>query len=690
MSVVKIQLSKGQKLSDYKGGQFNFSINGLPTGIINKKYTGIGATHCEIVSQRNSIIVSPTRSLAESKYLEWKAKETINGLTCFYLGGGSMKVKDEDIVKFNKSRGFKKVFAVADSFPRIVNVLGKEVYNEFALVVDEIDTFQQDTSYRSSLEFVIDYFWNFKKKTVVTATLIEFSDSNFKPSEEFPLFEIEVSDYPKKSLNLYLVDDQVLGTANLINQLCLQDSSKKIFIALNSVSYINKVIKTLLEDPKFQLENFGILCSEDSRNKILKGVEKVEIIEGKLPKLINFATSAFFVGVDILEPIHLIVCNSNKGAHSVLFPEKILQIFGRARGAVHSLNLISFRKLTNPFISGQFPYFDKKTLIDQIEVVKSDLESLSKSFNGISDQSLIDGAKKGALENSQFGIEGFLRFDYRGNLAISDFTVDYKVYNSIRAREYEKGINPLLDYLSELFEIEKKDIYFSQFKELSSLTSNDLVESFLDSYYSRILKTSQFFPGTNTSLLTLFEAEDNIKNKSIASLLLQVVYFKYLYGDESFGDKIKEFNSKSNVISKFARTLKTFKLRDSELFYKSIKSSLKLNEEYTVEKLKVIFYDLFALKNNNSKNHISEFIRLDMIENDLKFSEMLNDLFIVKKRRVGKKKETVYSIMSYDSVKLSPKIYQNSFRDELDRKLGVDHKTILLSVSNELLNSMIS
>jgi hypothetical protein len=396
--------------------------------------------------------------------------------------------------------------------------------------------------------------------------------------------------------------------------------------------------------------------------------------------------------VDILEPIHLIVCNSNKGAHSVLFPEKILQIIGRARVPAHSYNLISFRKLTNPFIKSQFPFINRKDLLEEVQSKKKDIEKISITLNEISDENMVASIKSGILNSKVEVIKGLFRLDRNGDITISDFTADYHIFNSKRAREYEKNLKPLLDYLSDLFNIERKELYISQFRELSSLTSHDLIEAFLDSYGLRILKTSQSFKRkhSNTSFFTLIEAEDNFKSKDVASLLLQVIYFKYLFGEDSFRNKIEEYNSKTIVISKFARTLKVFKFKESKFFEKYILPKIKLNEEYTVDNLKVIFYDLFAEENSLDDNHISDFISLDMIENDLKFSELLNDLFIVKKRRKGQKKETVYLISSYDSSTFTSKVVRNSFKDELDRKLGVDDKSILLNVSNELLDSMIS
>jgi hypothetical protein len=55
-----IHLENGKYLSDY--------VSSLPYGMIDKQYPGIGATTLELEnSNRNSIIVFPTRALAATK-----------------------------------------------------------------------------------------------------------------------------------------------------------------------------------------------------------------------------------------------------------------------------------------------------------------------------------------------------------------------------------------------------------------------------------------------------------------------------------------------------------------------------------------------------------------------------------------------------------------------------------------------
>lgn len=310
----KIVLEADKFLTEYSGDVWDFK-KGLPTGIIDKKYTGLGATYCEIYAKRNSIIVSPTRSLARSKYenaVEDKNQNNINkDYSFFYLGGGFEKFKTELFADFLNNENHKKIFVVSDSFYKTLKFGGEKIYDEFALVVDEIDSIQQDTSYRSCLEDVVDYFWKFKNKAVVTATYIDFNDKKFLPSKDFPYYEVEIIDYKKPELDFYEVSAPLIGTINLIHELFLKDNNKKMFIALNCVSDINKIIKTLKENENFEIEDFGVFCSERSETNIYPNVQKGELVNGILNKKINFATSSYFVGIDIEEPVHLIVWDSS-------------------------------------------------------------------------------------------------------------------------------------------------------------------------------------------------------------------------------------------------------------------------------------------------------------------------------------------------------------------------------------------
>ena len=75
-------LREGEYLSNYSSEEIDFSV-GLPNGIFNKKYPGMGATYCEFMTDRDSIIVFPFRTLALEK-AEFYNKE--KGRITFFVG----------------------------------------------------------------------------------------------------------------------------------------------------------------------------------------------------------------------------------------------------------------------------------------------------------------------------------------------------------------------------------------------------------------------------------------------------------------------------------------------------------------------------------------------------------------------------------------------------------------------------
>ena len=131
----------------------------LPYGIVDKTITGIGATTLEILSKRNSIIVMPTRILAynKSKYKD--------GL--LYVGGeitefNQKKVTKKQIKNYisNSNIEYKKILVVSDSLPAVLEAIGNAVYENYFLMIDEVDIIQTDSVFRPALEKSIDYYFN--------------------------------------------------------------------------------------------------------------------------------------------------------------------------------------------------------------------------------------------------------------------------------------------------------------------------------------------------------------------------------------------------------------------------------------------------------------------------------------------------------------------------------------------------
>lgn len=166
--IIKKQHPSGRdtKLSDV--------LNAIPHGLINKDETGMGATYLELITERNSIIVEPIKITAYSKAKKHNA---------LYVGSQM----NDDVIVTNKMIvdycndeliQFKKIVVVADSLPRLVDVLGGKIFEDYFLMIDEIDSFQTDANFRERMGNCIDIYKLFPKdkRALVTATVIKFSD----------------------------------------------------------------------------------------------------------------------------------------------------------------------------------------------------------------------------------------------------------------------------------------------------------------------------------------------------------------------------------------------------------------------------------------------------------------------------------------------------------------------------------
>ena len=94
-----IELAENQYLSEY----FNERDESLPSGRIDKRYTGIGATRAELTDpKRSSIVVLPLRAVAASKADFHK---------CYYFGStwnGIRQSSYREVIKDIKDRNCRK------------------------------------------------------------------------------------------------------------------------------------------------------------------------------------------------------------------------------------------------------------------------------------------------------------------------------------------------------------------------------------------------------------------------------------------------------------------------------------------------------------------------------------------------------------------------------------------------------
>lgn len=326
----------------YKMGQV---LDSVPYGIIDKSITGIGATTLEINTElRNSIIVVPTKALAYNKY---KSTNNARGEDyCMYIGSSigdiAKDITIDHVREYIASRGesVRKFVVVADSLPMLLDflkILDEEVYIDYFLMVDEVDTMQADSAYRPRLETVMDYYFRFRfyNRAVITATMSEFSNPKLE-NEARVRIEWEVN--PRRTISTLFtsyVDDLAWNEINIL----LETDENKILVAYNSLDGIANIIKHL----SIPSSDCGILCSERSIEKAqlyIEDAHKSIDSNGHLIKRVTFMTCAYFAGIDIMDKCHLITVTSKLQPFTYLSLNRMTQIAGRCRKGTFSETII--------------------------------------------------------------------------------------------------------------------------------------------------------------------------------------------------------------------------------------------------------------------------------------------------------------------------------------------------------------
>jgi len=436
-----------------QGDRFGDFFDRLPFGVLNKVITGIGATSLEIKTQvRDSIIVVPTKSLAYNKHI-WAESELGEGSSMYV--GSAMKairtsVTTKDIKRYlSIDNGKKKKFlVVADSLEKVIKAVGERVYDDFFLMVDEIDTMQSDSPYRPRLEKVIDYYFKFKRenRACVTATLRDFSNENLSRESYVTTIWKKLPSREITLIHTNFVDDVAI---NKINELLSQSDEDKILVAYNSLDGILNIIGQLDEAVQ---ANCGILCSERSYNKAsdFLGDEVIDGVLGEdnyLQKRIVFLTCSYFAGIDIEDECHLISISTNNQPFTLLSTGRLAQIAGRCRNGRLSEHIIYDTKSLDDKSTETEEGFRKKHLnkANKIAQVLTNLESLTQededfaAFKQYAESFLDFKAKGKVAENYSTAIvrksfDGFFVPAYFNiDALLEKFNLHHELYSEMEA-----------------------------------------------------------------------------------------------------------------------------------------------------------------------------------------------------------------------------------------------------------------
>jgi len=593
--VISMVIEDNKKLSDV--------IDRIPYGIIDKSATGIGATTLEMYSPRNSIIVFPTKALASSKASLYTEEKGPN--SCLYVGSKTNEFNNSSngvILNyiFDSSYEYKKFFVVADSLARLLNLIEKDNFDKYFLMVDEVDTLQSDSTYRSSLEVVMDYYerFNYYQRAVVSATIKDFTNPVL---EKESVVKISYKNPVKRLFSLVYTRNENLCTVNKIKELLTNNPDDKILIAYNSIDAILICIELLKTELGDEIEDkIGILCGEYGKEKV--GELRIELQNCRLSRQIVFMTCAYFAGLDILDDCNIIAVSSFNQPFTLLSIERLFQIVGRCRNKV--LKEYVIYSTSQRFISNESYREYKSNLIDKVNNLIEAIIAFKKvtdknpnynpTYNYI--DKLIDAVAYEKVGND-YPVRIVRRNSISGELVPFYFNIDsclerWKLYNRLYTSDIslpKKLLKLNQDIKTISILLEKTETQKEISEKISELSKSKAEEACIN-IKSKLLEYSD--DRSNDQLLKQIKNESKNLDRRAKVLVNKFLFLVNHYEGKYLFD----------ILFPASESMPTFKRTiNSMVFY-------ALDEKHP---LKILVYGTFSYSEENVKNRKLKFSHAD-------------------------------------------------------------------------------
>jgi len=624
-------------------------FNEMPCGIINKRSTGIGATTLELESNRDSIIVMPTKILAYSK--------SCISADYKYIGSEISDIKQpsskDDILEYDQNDAIehKKYLVVADSLPKLFDTLGEVRFGQFFLMYDEIDMLQSDSHFRPNLERSMDYYFRVPKENrcVVSATIRDFSHPDLRKEE---ITTINKRNPIKRDINLICVRKNL---QSLLVKKILEINDKfpdeKILIAYNHIAGIKAIIKALGE---VLAGECGILCSTQSIELAQPYFRTLN--EGELIDRITFMTSAYYAGIDIYDSYHLITVASGTKSEGLSI-ERMSQIYGRCRiknGILSDTIIFQIWKIKEEKkrIEIDSNYNNQQFKLDILEISEVALQVIN-GINEVEKKILSDKPEYYAL-NRHFNE---LRVKLEKVYSESGICMIRNTSKRDNEFKYDKAYFNI-DKLIEMMEVEMSGIYIFPYFMKSELIikghnvslkilipdENQEVEDLMQS--SRLEQkniTNEIILNTANQLRSKLASgllNGNFLDSIISSgkinsveksFVIQFSQLSYFIPNEQLIDILVQQNCKdARVIKKYNNMCKFWALDENHLFKLYIDNHFKLKQRYTADEIKALLSPLFAQLHHYSVRNGTTAVKLlrqmrniqrtSYVEDDVKYN----------------------------------------------------------------------
>ena len=422
MKIIEAIIKKGEWLLD---ALKRIGYDMIPTNtILDKTLTGLGATHSEIHSKRNSIIIEPNVPVILGK---------LNGNE--HLEAVYEKCEPYNIKKYlQMDIPHKKVLCTPESFKKIRKAaieLNINIYKDFFCLFDECEKVTQDIDYRSKIAQPIYDFFQFEGKAFVSATPLSMSHKEFE-RQNFQKIKI-MPDYDyKKDLDLIVTNSYYKRLKKVLDGM---KDSKHICIFFNVTDGINEIIENL------GITDYKIFCSQKSVEKLAKrGIYNAySHIDYPFAKY-NFFTCRFYSGLDIAlrkhNPDIIMLTDFSSAKWTMIDPfTEAIQIQGRFRKTKKDDD-ITYNSLTHiSTVNPNMRVRSKEELDTRINQFIADYNILKERHDKEA-----DNIRKEAIFDDMKGLKYQELIDEQGE--INSFSVD-NLYNEERVKSYYLSANAL-------------------------------------------------------------------------------------------------------------------------------------------------------------------------------------------------------------------------------------------------------
>ncbi|WP_354431644.1 MULTISPECIES: hypothetical protein [unclassified Mucilaginibacter] len=297
--------------------------NGLPVNtILDKGRCGIGATTIELLfKERCSLIVVPNTNILINKQRSHPEIDIVYGDVHYTNVVDILRNPKQGHKIMSTPDGVWKIFKAAKELGRL-----DDLYNNWFLLLDEAHAFITEVYRGKAMLRPFQYFWNFKSKSLMSATPYEFSNPKFK--------------------NLHYVKIRFtasLGKVCIVNCRSVEATLNWILDNRNQYPgnlhvFYNSVTEISLAVQRASLDDCTIFCANDEENGNLIKLGDNARLHSSQPetgsyKKVNFYTCKYFEGWDLKDEnaTVILVTNHNKTHTKVGVSMKGKQAIGRLR-----------------------------------------------------------------------------------------------------------------------------------------------------------------------------------------------------------------------------------------------------------------------------------------------------------------------------------------------------------------------